>query len=689
MQFLYPYVLFGLLALSVPVIIHLFNFKKPKRVYFTNVRFLRELKLESRRRSQLKHLIVMFLRMLAFASLVLAFAMPVLHRRDTEPLQRNPLVVVYLDNSYSMQSQGLRGVLLEDGIKKGLEIAGYYAPSDEFFLITNDFSPRYSRVVNRADFLELLTSVQYSPVSRSAEEILMRVADIRKRYPEHNVVLYFISDFQISTVRMTAAEPDKGLQTYLLPLKSSGASNLYIDSVWMDQPVIRPGQIVDFIIRVGNTGSTDIDEIPVILSLNGKEAAVGSIKAPAAGKATLKLTTRIPAEGIYHGEITLEDHPVVFDDRFFLGIKVTQHRNVLVLNGDKEEPSLNRLFRGDSLFNFESKPALQIDFASIRRYDVIFCNGLKELSTALTEALQRFVTEGGTLVVIPAEGFPNGQPVNALLDALQVVGYGGYDTVDVRLSSVEFDHPVYKGVYSEKPGNLSMPWIYGHYNLSSAGNAGSSVIMKMLNDKPLLLSASSGKGLVYIFTSSLQTSATNLTAHAEIFVPPVYNMALYSGVVPPLFYITGKDVSVMIAYPESITESVFRIRNLEDGDEFIPGHRNEPLGTLLFFEDQISKAGNYQVVIDETEIAPLAFNFAHEESDLRQESGDVLQEWITENGYKHIHIIQVSGKSVTDKLSEMNEGLRLWRFFVMAALLFLIAETVLLRFWNRRAVKTT
>jgi hypothetical protein len=686
MQFLNPMVLFGLIALAIPVVIHLFNFKRPKRVFFTNVRFLRELKLESRRRSQLKHLVILIMRLLAYAALIFAFAMPVIRQGDQPLHHGKPLIVVYIDNSYSLQALGADGMLLEQALKRASEIAGYYQPADEFYLITNDFLPRYSRVVNRSDLLEMITTVKFSPVSRSAGEIFEKVEDLRKRSHGRDLVFYYVSDFQLSTVDVANASPVEGMETYLIPISAgSNTGNLFLDSVWMDIPVIRPGQIVDFHVRIGNTGSKAVEEVPVSLTLNGKEAAVGTVTIPGSSKGIMKLTTRIAAEGIYHGVINIDDHPVVFDDRFYIGTRVTQERRVLLLQGSKGEPALAKLFEGDSLFRFESRPATQIDFSSINRYDIIFCSGLQEVSSGLVQALQSFVAEGGALVVIPPALPAVAHGINPLLSALGVAIYGQPDTTDVRVSSINFDHPLYKGVYSERPANLAMPLIFSHHAIQPAASVGESVIMRMLNDRPLLLSSPAGKGMVYLFAAALDAASSTLAGHAEIFVPPVYNMALYSGVVPPLYYVTGKDKAAAIAYPEDPGEAVFRIKRTGDDYEFIPGHRNEPFGVLLFFEDQIDLAGNYHVLRGDQDVAPLAFNYPHLESDLLCADQENLQSWIKEGGYNSVRLISAGGKSVTEKLKELNDGIRLWRWFVIAALVFLIAETLLLRYWNSRA----
>ena len=64
MLFANPVFLIALTALGIPVIIHLYNFRRYKKIYFTNVRFIAEIKQESKNRSQLKHLLILLMRLL-------------------------------------------------------------------------------------------------------------------------------------------------------------------------------------------------------------------------------------------------------------------------------------------------------------------------------------------------------------------------------------------------------------------------------------------------------------------------------------------------------------------------------------------------------------------------------------------------------------------------------------------------
>ena len=117
MSFAYPEFLFALAAISVPIIIHLFNFRRFKKVYFSDIRFLKDVEIETKSRNKLKNLLILLSRILTIAFLVLAFARPVIPTGKNPDLNSNS-IVVYIDNSFSMGSEGSDGNLLEEAKSK-------------------------------------------------------------------------------------------------------------------------------------------------------------------------------------------------------------------------------------------------------------------------------------------------------------------------------------------------------------------------------------------------------------------------------------------------------------------------------------------------------------------------------------------------------------------------------------------
>jgi hypothetical protein len=139
MSFLYPTFFWALAAIAIPVVIHLFNFRRYKRIAFTNVRFLKEVSEETQSQQKLKHLLVLISRCLAIIFLVAAFAQPYLPGKQVQNIGASSIVGFYLDNSFSMNAETEAGLTLEVAKNKVREALTAYKENDRFFLVTNNW----------------------------------------------------------------------------------------------------------------------------------------------------------------------------------------------------------------------------------------------------------------------------------------------------------------------------------------------------------------------------------------------------------------------------------------------------------------------------------------------------------------------------------------------------------------------
>ncbi len=156
MKFVYPEILWALFALTIPILVHLFNFRKFRKVAFPNVDFLKEVKQETQSKSKIKHWLILACRMLALAALIFAFAQPYIPKEGSTATSGSKAVSIYIDNRFSMEAENQDGRLLDLAKNKALQIAEYYAATDQFQLITNDFEGRHQRFVSRDEILDLI-----------------------------------------------------------------------------------------------------------------------------------------------------------------------------------------------------------------------------------------------------------------------------------------------------------------------------------------------------------------------------------------------------------------------------------------------------------------------------------------------------------------------------------------------------
>jgi len=273
MKFVNPSFLFALSAISIPILIHLFNFRKFKTVYFTNVRFLREVKEETQSKSQLKHLLVLLARILAITFLVLAFAQPYIPWKQHTLLTGSRAISVYIDNSFSMDAENKNGRLLDEAKKDAREIAAAYKPTDQFQLLTNDFEGRHQRLLNREEFLENVDEVKLSPDVRTVSEVFSRQADVLNHSGavKGGKSAFLISDFQKGMCDLEKVKNDTAIAVRLIPVIPGETRNLYIDSCWFETPVRKLNQPEAMHIRIRNASSQDYANIPMKLFINGQQ----------------------------------------------------------------------------------------------------------------------------------------------------------------------------------------------------------------------------------------------------------------------------------------------------------------------------------------------------------------------------------------------------------------------------------
>jgi hypothetical protein len=183
MSFLYPSFLFGLAAIAIPVAIHLFNFRRTRQVYFTNVAFLKEVKTTTNSFRRLKHLLILAARVLFITFLVLAFAQPFLAGRNaTAPNTTGQgITSLYIDNSLSMQNESGKRRYLDIATNQADELLGSLPNAPTYHLLTNDFESRDQQLVSRDKLKDRLTEIDFSDTYRPLGAVYRRQQSLLER----------------------------------------------------------------------------------------------------------------------------------------------------------------------------------------------------------------------------------------------------------------------------------------------------------------------------------------------------------------------------------------------------------------------------------------------------------------------------------------------------------------------------
>lgn len=685
MNFSYPAFLFALLALAIPIIIHLFNFRKFKTIYFSNVRFLKEVKQETQSRSRLKQLLILACRLLAILFLVLAFAQPYLPVKNKPVIPGQKVISIFIDNSFSMEAINKNGTLLDEAKKRALEIVTSYKPNDRFQLLTNDFEGKHQRLVNKEEFSTLLDEVKISPTTRSLPEIIARQRDILEASGSKSKLSYILSDFQKSIVHFSQLKNDTTLDLNFVPLTAAIKNNVYIDTCWFDTPVRQLGQTEKLHVRIRNSSDKVVENNSIKLFVNSVQRTLASFSIEEHGQTEVVLSYPNKESGFQQCSIVLSDYPVTFDDAFYFSYNVSKNISILSINpsGADEFKNqglyLNKLFGTDSLFILKNTPENKLEYATLSSNNLIILNDLKTVSSGLTQELKRFISNGGHILVFPASDaeLPS---YSLFLNAMSANVYERMDTANTKVDKINLEHPIYKEVFDKKTfqsTNLDLPKVYNHFVFSRSTRNTEEYLLRLQNGDAFLTKYTVGKGSLYVSSVPLNEDFSNFAKHA-LFVPTLYMIALNSQLALPLFYTIGKDESIETT--TMITgENVYHIRNEASNFDIIPEHRMLETEVQINIHNQISQGGNYNLYAGKEKVMPLSFNFNRLESDLSCYTPDELQALTERNQLASVHILNSGEKSLATIIN-MDDGKKLWKLCLVLTLIFLALEVLLLRF---------
>jgi hypothetical protein len=694
MQFVYPTFLFAFASLSIPIIIHLFNFRKFKTVYFTNVRFLKEVKEETQAKSKLKHLLVLLARLLALSFLILAFAQPFLpHSHITIP-KGIKAVSVYIDNSFSMDAENKSGRLLDEAKKDAREIVSSYKATDQFQLLTNDFEGRHQRLMNRDEFLENLEEVKLSPALKTISEISTRQADILNHSGAGKgaKTAFVVSDFQKSTWDAEKLRNDTNIAYHLIPVIAEEQKNLYIDSCWFDSPVRKLNRPEYMHVRIRNASSQEYSNIPMKLFINGQQKTPSSFSIGANGKVDTVIAFTVREPGWQEGRVEITDSPITFDDVFYFSYEISRTLPVLCIApaapvADKKAVlhPLSNLFHKDSAFAYTETNENAIDYASLGKNSLIITTNLNSISSGLGQELSRFVQNGGSLLLFPG-AHADLSAYGGFFNSLGLPQFAEPDTARLPVEQLNFDQEIYKdGVFEKKAGaasrsssQLDLPVVFKHYPMKRKSRSGEEFLMRLRNGDIFLAKYPAGKGSVYLCSAPLGDEGSNFSKHA-LFVPTILQIAFFSQQQHKLFYTIGSNEVITLNGSPASGESVFHITSPDQKTDIIPDHRIIDAKTEIFVRNQIAAAGNYFLKANTEVVQGLSFNYDRKESDVRTYKPEELKLICEKAGWTNFSLLETGSKGLLSNMSELDQGKKFWKWCVLLALLFLGAEVLLLR----------
>ena len=657
-----PALLWGLSGVALPLAVHLFNFRRYRKVYFSNVDRLSALQQETQRHSRLRQRLLLAARIAVIVFIVLAFARPSFGK--SERSLDGAAVSIYVDNSFSMQSLASDTDLMTEAVLKAEQIAGAYSIDTRFQLVTSEFNTAQARWLSRDELLDEVAQLQPSPAAPRLSQVVGMQRTFLKQSGAKAQHAYIISDFQKSVSDFDAILPDSTVDMTLVPLGAAAADNIFVDTVLLDAPAYFTGSRAVAEVTLHNDGLTDMEKVPLRLLVSGRERAVATVDIPAASSAKAEMRFTLDDTGWFDITVCVEDYPVTFDNNYYLSFHVGDPIHAVELHAGHRNEYLRRLFDGDTAVALLSTTELpQTDGCHF-----LVLSGMSSLASGVASRIVEWVRDGGTLLVAPPS--PDGNPdlvsLNSLLASLETTMYGQWAQRKMRATTAELDNSLFRNVFDGTSRDMELPSTEGHY-LQLAAHSSSQSIIRLADGDDLLTVSPAGRGRVYMFYTPLDERYTDFMSQA-LFVPTVYNMALYSRPLPPPAHSIGNDSPIALhgnynpdLPPPHMTDG--------DGYDCIPDLRRQGSRQILVVHDDIPHAGFYSLGSEH-----LAFNYSRLESRLECYSRSDLEEAVEER----------QGVSLVDGSADMAEALRrrdgghqLWRLCIVLALVALAAETAI------------
>lgn len=640
MQFKHPEILYFLFLLVIPILVHLFQLRRFKTEYFTNVRFLKELSIQTRKSSKIKKWLLLATRLLLLACLIIAFAQPFFKAKDSQN-SGNEMVII-LDNSFSMQAKGSRGELLKRAVQELLE----NTPENQ----------RFSLVTNTETFWDTdiksiqkdLQNLQYSATPFQLDFLLTKIETKKHNTPKD---IFIITDAVNAQSKSLEKLNENSPVYYWIP-KAENQNNVSIDAVSIS------GQSETFYeikVDVSAFGTIEND-IPMSV-YNGKNLIAKTVVKLENNKKSVQFN--LPKKD-FHGYVSIEDKSLTYDNTYYFSISKPEKSNVIVIGESPKNEFLSRIYTPDE-FNYTSSELNAVDYNAIDKQDAIVLNEIIDIPQALMTTLKAFYEKGGNVVLIPSAE-SSAQNLNTFLNNFSGIKFGSLQNQEKQITKIAFSHPLYQTVFEKKTDNFQYPKVNAAFAMS-----GNSAPILSFSDQSVFLGSTTNKiGHLYVFSAPINKTNSNFQ-NSPLIVPTFYNMAQNNQKTGISAYTIGENQNLVLDVLLSKDE-VVTIAN--ETSDFIPMQQILNNKIKLTFGDYPEQSGNFSVMKNKEVLKNISFNHARTESDLSLINDNLFDKFTSVS----------SVEAVFNDIHSTRTGNEVWKYFIIATLLFLLLELLIQKF---------
>ncbi len=702
MIFLNPAVLFGLLAASIPVLIHLLNLRKLKRIEFSTLAFLKELQKNKIRKVKLKQWILLALRVLIILVLVTAFARPTLKGvaiGGTTSAAKTTAVFI-LDNTPSMSVVDAKGSYFNQAKATIKELLNQLQEGDEaaLLLVADQHNNDVRTTTNLSDFQKQVDGVKISDASGLLNNSIVKAAKILSGSQNFNKEIYILSDFQKgrlaeknSLSNLSQLLNDK-VRIYTFDYSGKEVYNLGIDNIKLNTQIFEKNKPVSFNITITNYSSQAVSNLVVSLFINGERNAQQSVSLNPGESKILTMNVIVNATGYVDAFAEIEDDEIMQDNRRYINFYIPKEVPVIIFTDNPSDSKFVELAltatNNLSTLKITKKDLTQIASTTLTQYDVVFIIGSQNLVSGL-DRLRSYLNNGGSIFLMPGSnstlsGFQKITNELNIPSPTLTVGKINSDTNPIKFDKVDFNHPIFQDLYENKgKRNIESPEVYYHFKINTEGKGES--IISLMDGSSFLSEFKSGKGKIFVLNTAPVLSWSNFPL--KTIFAPLINKSVY--------YLASKDRTddqavagnnVLIDLRNNTSPQI-KIERPDNSEDYINLQDQANANYIEYGKTDLS--GNYKVYSEKNLIDEFSINTDPQESVTKYLTIKDFENYLKEIDFKGKFINVTKNEDPAKIVLQSRFGSELWRYFILLAIILAIVEMAVARNAKKELVEVS
>ncbi|WP_426092081.1 BatA domain-containing protein [Flavobacterium sp. DSR3-2] len=640
MHFKHPEIFYFLFLLIVPILVHLFQLRRFKKEYFTNVRFLKALSIQTRKSSKIKRWLLLACRLLLLTFIITAFAQPFFESKDSKNAS-NELYII-LDNSFSMQAKGKKGELLKRAVQELLE----ETPENVNFSLLTTSENYWNTDIKSVR--SALQNLKYSATPFQLDNMLAKLKAHKSAFKKDIIVI--TDAVGLNEKQLKNSDATNSL-FFIIP-KAEQKNNVSIDSVFINKTL---DNFYEISVQISGYGD---DFKPIPISLYNENKLIAKTIVPLNSKKK-NLNFTIPKQA-FHGYFSIVDNGLAYDNTLFFSISKTNKTSIISIGEPTKSNFLSRIYTSEE-FNYNNYTLSALDYNNLEEQDAIVLNELDEIPQALATTLKSFVEKGGNLIVIPS-AIISTTSMNSFVSNFGNLKFNSLENREKLITKINFNHPIFTGVFENKVTNFQYPKTKSSFLLSSSSPAA----LSYEDQSIFLTSIANSVSTVAVFAAPINIENSNFQ-QSPLIVPTFYKMAMNNRNNGLNALIIGNN-NPHLTEASLNKDAILTVKGLDE--QFIPIQQIMNNKVKMTFNDYPEQAGNFSIYNKKEWIENISFNYSRTESDLASANENILSK------YKTIESIS----SLFDTLQTDRTDHQIWKWFIIFALLFVIAEMAIIRF---------